>query len=170
VGRQQDRSVTYIIMGLPAKFWSRAVFDDQGYGTPCLTWVARRTRAGYGSFVVKRRSRYAHRLSYTAVKGPIPVGLVIDHLCRNRACINPDHLEPVTNRENILRGNTIMAANAAKTHCPEGHEYTPENTRLRTGAGKAQSRECRTCARIKSRARKARRRRERKQRDVRDLP
>jgi len=77
--------------------------------------------------------------------------LEIDHLCRVRCCVNPDHLEAVTHRENILRGNTFAAVNAAKTHCPKGHEYTPENTRIHTGG----RRQCIACSRAYDRARYA---------------
>jgi hypothetical protein len=90
------------------------------------------------------KPRYGHRVAYEALVGPIPQGLCIDHLCRNRACVNPDHLEPVTNRVNILRGETIMAANAAKTHCVRGHEYTPENTLINAKTG---TRRCAACNR-----------------------
>ncbi|NED52837.1 HNH endonuclease, partial [Micromonospora aurantiaca] len=71
---------------------------------------------------------------------------VTDHLCRNRACVNVTHLEIVTNRINILRGETLQAANAAKTHCIRGHEFTPENTYVKNGG-----RDCRTCARERQR-------------------
>ena len=89
---------------------------------------------------------YAHRLAYELVKGPISDGLQIDHLCRNRACINPDHLEAVTQRENILRGEGVAALNARKTHCPQGHAYDEENTLILTGR-QAGARRCQICAR-----------------------
>ena len=89
-----------------------------------------------------------HRVIWTAERGPIPAGLDIDHLCRTRACCNPDHLEPVTRQVNLLRGETTTAARAAITHCPRGHEYTPENTRT----SKLGQRECRECRRALNRA------------------
>lgn len=86
----------------------------------------------------------AHRYAYESIVGPIPNGMVLDHVkqrCGNRACVNPAHLEPVTNRVNILRGSGITALNARKTHCPKGHEYTDANT-IR---GKDRVRKCRSC-------------------------
>lgn len=87
------------------------------------------------------RGLRAHRVVYEQVVGPIPDGLVLDHLCRVRCCCNPDHLEPVTHIENIMRGAGTGAANAVKTHCKNGHEFTVENTYERPTGGRA----CRTC-------------------------
>jgi hypothetical protein len=86
--------------------------------------------------------------------GPIPDGLVLDHLCRNKLCVNPKHLEPVTNQENILRGLTPLVGgyyNMAKTHCPKGHEYSPENTYYRPSRWR-QTRVCRICNNAAARA------------------
>ena len=83
----------------------------------------------------------AHRAAYEVRIGPIPDGMVIDHLCRNRACINPAHMEPVTNRENVLRGTGPSAQHARKTHCNYGHAYDDQNTMHRRGR-----RHCRKCA------------------------
>lgn len=88
-----------------------------------------------------------HRIAYELAVGPIPVGLVIDHLCRNHSCINPEHLEPVTNVENVMRGESAWARNARKTHCKRGHEFTDENTIRRNG-----TRSCRQCRSMKGRA------------------
>jgi hypothetical protein len=98
----------------------------------------------YGCISVKGVTRRAHRVAYELLAGPIPDGLELDHLCRNRLCVNPEHLEPVTHRENVLRGDAPPAANVSKTHCPRGHELTPENTYTRRG--RPGGRECRACS------------------------
>jgi len=109
----------------------------------CWNWTAYKNKDGYGRFGVKSSSPIAaHRFSYELHKGKIPKGLTIDHLCRNRKCVNPDHLEIVTQRENTLRGNGVGVINARKTHCKRGHEYTPENTLIRNDNG---GRRCRIC-------------------------
>lgn len=101
--------------------------------TGCWLWMAYVGRDGYGymrigNAKVGRRGMAAHRFSYQVHKGDIPDGLVIDHLCRVRSCCNPDHLEAVTIRENIFRGENICARKAKQTHCKNGHAFTPENT------------------------------------------
>ena len=122
----------------------------------CWDWQGPVAPDGYGRMMVgsrttgERRTALAHRLSWEEANGPIPAGLQLDHLCRNRRCVNPAHLEPVTQRENILRGTGTAAINARKTHCPAGHEYTPENTyTYRSG------RDCKACAAAKGRRRRA---------------
>lgn len=115
---------------------------DGGDPRECWEWPHGRYRAGYGSVVYGGRNGYTHRLSYDAHRGPIPEGMHIDHLCRNRACWNPAHLEPVTLAENNRR------AAAAITECPAGHPYTHEN--LRPGRG----RDCRICHREQERGRR----------------
>ncbi len=114
--------------------------------TGCWEWTARKDQNGYGLFWDGNRSSRAHRVSYEMHVGKIPDGLVIDHLCRVRSCVNPAHLEPVTNRENLMRGQTLTAVNAGKTHCPRGHEYTEENTLIRNNWRYGTSeRICRPC-------------------------
>lgn len=98
----------------------------------------------------------AHRWAYELVVGPIPVGLTIDHLCRNPACVRPSHLEVVTMLENNLRAPTsVTAINSAKTHCPKGHPYDESNTYLMPSGG----RDCRTCINERSARYRARQRR-----------
>ena len=86
------------------------------------------TKQGYGVSRIGGKYRNSHRLFFELVIGPVPKGFVLDHLCRNRACRNPTHLEIVTERLNILRGNGAGAVNARKSHCINGHEFTLENT------------------------------------------
>lgn len=116
---------------------------------PDHCWVWRGTRAGNGYPVAysprDKTTTWAHRLSYELFVGPIPRGLTIDHLCRNKVCVNPKHLEAVTIRENILRGHGLAAMNARKTHCPKGHPYDIGNTYLT----KAGTRQCRKCVRAR---------------------
>jgi hypothetical protein len=99
-----------------------------------------------------RRAAYipVHRAAWELAGGTIPAGLEIDHLCRNRLCCNPAHLEPVIHRVNVLRGEGLAARNAVKTHCPRGHPYNETNTRYSAGR-----RHCRTCARLGARIRRA---------------
>jgi len=118
--------------------------------TGCWEWSAAKDRYGYGRFKIGRKKVKPHRVAYELVMGSIPEGLQLDHLCRVRHCINPAHLEPVTNTVNSLRGTSPMAVNAAKTHCPAGHEYTPENTYLRAKGWRA-CRKCRTEASARAR-------------------
>lgn len=117
-------------------FWRRVVRDGD-----CWIWTGHKNRCGYGRLTVDGRRIAAHRLAYELLVGPVPDGLELDHLCRNRACVRPSHLEPVTHRENTLRGDTIVAAAAAATACPQGHAYDEANT-YRYPDGR---RDCRTC-------------------------
>ena len=139
------------MMMLPERFWSKVITSDiHSYnGTPCLEWIAFIHPNGYGRFGLNGKLKQAHRLSYEETKGKIPDGLVLNHLCRNRKCVNPDHLEVVTKKENILKGLTGFVAGLRqriKTHCPQNHEYIPENTYINS-KGK---RICRTCNRIRT--------------------
>lgn len=106
----------------------------------CWNWTGS-IAGGYGKFWFEGGPRLAHRLAYFHWVGPVPEGLTLDHLCRNTSCVNPDHLEPVTLVENIRRG-TQGWNHRDKTHCPKGHEYTPENTYHGTNG-----RACRACQR-----------------------
>lgn len=116
--------------------------DENG----CWIWRNKPSGHGYSETTNNGKRIKLHRYMYERYKGEIPVGLVIDHLCRVRHCINPDHLEAVTNRENVLRGISISAKYARKTHCKHGHEFTKANTRVYNGG-----RYCRACARESAR-------------------
>lgn len=110
--------------------------------TPCIIWngpTITTHKITYGRLSGKKMI-LAHRYVYEQVFGPIPNGLVIDHLCRNGLCVNPEHLEAVTNEVNILRGMGTPAVNSRKTHCKNGHELLPENCWNRKGR-----RACKIC-------------------------
>lgn len=107
----------------------------------------KRGRSGYGQITIKRKTCLVHRVVYELLVGPIPAGLTLDHLCLNKSCINPVHLEPVTVRENQLRAGVPWAVNALKTHCVNGHAFDKANTYVRRDKGRKGNRECRTCLR-----------------------
>jgi hypothetical protein len=138
------------------RFWKR-VFPEPNTG--CWLWDGPLNK-GYGALRVgtvragDRRRVEAHKFSYELHKGPVPAGLEIDHLCRVRCCVNPDHLEAVTHRENIRRGNTFAAKNAAKTHCLRGHDLAVEGYVRWDGR-----RQCRACGRMFDAARYAKEKR-----------
>lgn len=121
----------------------------------CWEWTAAKRRDGYGVYkLASGTTVIAHRHSYQTLIGPIPDGLQLDHLCRNRPCCNPEHLEPVTNRENSLRspllGDGVAVAQQSvrdRTHCPHGHAYDGVNT----GWTRAGHRYCKTCNRERAR-------------------
>jgi hypothetical protein len=117
------------------------------YTPDCWEWTGMLCEHGYGVFHLGAARVRAHRWVYELLAGPIPAGLVMDHLCRNRKCVRPSHLEPVTDRENILRGVGPSAVNAAKVRCPKGHEYTARPT----GTPDRTWRFCRVCHRERSR-------------------
>lgn len=119
---------------LPRRFWRKAsVSTDTG----CWIWNASQLPGGYGCFHNPGGSRVAHRAAYEALVGPVPNGFELDHLCRERLCVNPEHLEPVTHAENMARG---VQANA--THCQRGHEFTDDNIYWQ---GRGRWRACRSC-------------------------
>lgn len=107
----------------------------------CWIWLAH-SIGYYGSFRIGHdKIAGAHRVSYEIFKGEIPFGMEVDHLCRNKLCVNPEHLEAVTHKENVYRGINPMAVNKRKTHCKYGHEFTEDNLDKRTEGWRA----CRKC-------------------------
>lgn len=119
----------------------------------CWLWTGSLDRHGYGSFGVRRHTTRAHRYAYELLVGPIPEGLVIDHLCRVRRCVNPAHLEPVTIAVNLARSGALEASRQwalARTHCRHGHEFTPENTFTNVRGARV----CLTCRREQEAARR----------------
>lgn len=111
----------------------------------CHEWRGTVANTGYG--LVGLRSHHlmlAHRVAYELSRGPIPEGLVIDHLCHNRSCVNPDHLQAVTRGENVRRGDAAPIMRGVRSTCVNGHEYTPENTLFAKTRG-VRSRVCREC-------------------------
>lgn len=118
----------------------------------CWEWTSTVTHRGYGMVTLKNKGQLAHRASFEHFNGPIPEGFHIDHLCRNKLCVNPKHLEAVTPKENILRGIGMAAQNKRKTHCVRGHEFNEQNSYKNKNDGRI----CRVCKRIASAAYKKR--------------
>lgn len=127
------------------RFAEKIALTDSG----CIEWIASQNGVGYGTLSINRYGGkvLAHRFSYEHHKGPIPEGLTVDHLCRNTLCVNPDHLEAVTQTENTLRGTAPTAINAAKTHCNGGHALSGPNLRITPNGW----RECLECRRRRAR-------------------
>jgi hypothetical protein len=122
------------------KFFSKKLLLD--CLTECLNWQGALDKDGYGGTTHQGKRGQVHRIAYELINGPIPKGMTIDHLCRNRRCCNPEHLEAVTIKTNTMRGTSFSAKNAKKTHCINGHLLDEKNTYIRT---KERGRSCRTC-------------------------
>ena len=117
-------------------FWSKVLKSEY-----CWLWQGTILNNGYGQITINYQKYLVHRWAYTDQVGPIPEGLVLDHLCRNRRCVRPDHLETVTLKENVLRGEGVTAKFAVALECVNGHPLVEDNVRPRKGGG----RDCRTC-------------------------
>lgn len=127
------------------RFWSKVRIASNG----CWEWIGARSDGGYGKFGMRLdnglfRSENAHAWAYKHTIGSVPTGKELDHICRNLTCVNPLHLEPVTHRQNILRGKTAPAANVLKTHCPKGHPYSGYNLEI----NKKGWRRCKICSHL----------------------
>lgn len=132
------------------RFWSRV---DVGHPLGCWEWNGSIDNAGYGRFGNGQHgTNIAHRIAYMALLGEMPAGTELDHLCRNPPCVNPDHLEAVTHRENTYRGFGLAGKARRNTECPSGHPFTAENT----ATGPKGERRCRACNREHQRRHKAR--------------
>jgi hypothetical protein len=140
--RHGDPTATTTVPSVESRFWAKVNRSGD-----CWLWTAATTSAGYGQFRVDGRWGMAHRFAYELLVGPIPQDLQIDHLCRTPLCVNPAHLEPVTQQENLRRG-----IGGPRTHCPAGHPYDETNTYVYPVTG---GRYCRACGRAAHRARYA---------------
>ncbi len=124
------------------RLWEKV---DRKTDAECWRWLASLNKAGYGQFNIDNKMKRSHRVTYELLRGPIPEGLVLDHLCRNRWCVNPWHMEAITNVENVRRGAHFWDPEK----CPRGHEYTDENT----ASDRHGYRVCLTCRRMLARER-----------------
>jgi hypothetical protein len=137
---------------LAPRFWSKVIPEPN---TGCWLWLGADNGRGYGRVCIDGRTMYAHRVTFERLRGPIPDGMQLDHLCRMRGCCNPAHLQPVTNAENTKRGSrpTQLAEEnrrrgAAQTHCIRGHAFDDANTLAKSKNGR---RQCRACAAMHAR-------------------
>lgn len=126
-----------------ARFWS---YVDKSADNGCWLWTGTLDSSGYGRFAGNKQKHSAHRFSFELANGSITETLTLDHLCRVRACVNPAHLEAVSNRENVLRGQGLTAVNARKTHCPRGHPYSGTNLVVYSTPSGRRVRKCRACS------------------------
>jgi hypothetical protein len=139
---------------LPERIQSKLVVTSSG----CWEWQGYRDKNGYGKIRVgsktdgTRTTTLVHRVTYELLVGPINPDREIDHLCCNRPCANPAHMEQVTHQENLRRGDTVAAHSAAKTHCPQGHPYSGDNVGR---AGRKQARYCKACKKVSNAKRSA---------------
>lgn len=127
---------------------------DRRHPEGCWQWIGKSHYSGYGNVYIQGRIYTTHRVMFELYYGPIPDGLDLDHICRNRICCNPEHLEPVSRRVNSLRGVGATAAHAKANHCPHGHPYEGNNLVILSHGG----RDCRQCINRRSREYSARKR------------
>lgn len=143
---------------IASRLWAKVA-----WGSPldCWEWTGAKNPAGYGRVWDGDKMVLAHRAAWEIVIAPLSDDVDLDHLCRNPACVNPAHLDPVDHRENVLRGVGATAQNARKEECVNGHPFTPENTIIRRyTSGRLPSRQCRTCKNHWEQARRRARRAE----------
>tara|TARA_R110002020_G_scaffold10785_4_gene40931 strand:+ start:823 stop:1386 length:564 start_codon:yes stop_codon:yes gene_type:complete len=138
----------YISKTCYVAFISRYVVAKNG----CWNWRGHKSKAGYGMHSNRSKTIGAHRVSYVIHKGQIPVGLVVHHVCNNPSCVNPDHLDAITQKENALLSSSPTALNKRKTHCNRGHSLEGEHMKLTWQRG-SYRRRCTICTRINSRNR-----------------
>ena len=142
---REEFAFVHVTSDMYARFWSKVSFPAGGRG--CWLWTGNLTRGGYGQFTMPGRKAAAHIVSYSMYVGEIPAGMELDHVvargCRHRNCVNPAHLEPVTRRENWLRGSSQSAINARATHCKHGHLLDDAN--VYRYPSKPGARNCRKC-------------------------
>ena len=140
-GLQPHRQERRKASSMNARFWEKVEKTET-----CWNWTGPTTDFGYGQILLTTGKRTGvHRYAYEQLVGKIPSGLVIDHLCRNKICVNPEHLEVVTHRVNILRGVGVPALNASKTHCCRGHRLAGENLYIKPDS----ERRCRACDKLR---------------------
>lgn len=147
-----DRIVAFLgDQRLPERFWDKVMPEPN---TGCWLWIAGRSKSGYGTFKFGKRTQRAHRVSYIALIGEVPDGLELDHVrargCLGKECVNPGHLEPVTHRENMLRGKGFASDHANRTHCKRGHAFDSSNTKLYKAKSGSTLRLCRACIKLKN--------------------
>jgi hypothetical protein len=141
--------VNFLDSRLPERFWEKCIPEPN---SGCWLWIgAPKNDLGYGSFWFNNKTTAAHRVSFTALIGEVPAGLQLDHLCRTPQCVNPAHLEAVTQYVNMMRGYGWGAVSARATHCPMGHAYNGENLFISKQGGRV----CRTCTRAGNAEREA---------------
>lgn len=150
-----DRVVEALNMcdkGMVARFWSKVKVLKK---RQCWEWLSCTSPNGYGKFSIGNYPHSAHVFAFKFFNGAIPEGMVVDHICRNRLCVNPTHLRTVSPKVNVLENSqSIPAKHIVKTHCPVGHEYNFENTRLSKNKSGSVSRHCRVCQKIRNDLRK----------------